>query len=434
MVMGENVGVCIKGQRKKTTEFASSFIKEQDVYSVSMQQSPVAVGSPCVKVGDHVDEGTVIAKPKNRNGIFIYSPVSGKVSQIIQKLSLWGSMVDHVVIVSDKKNKVTTLPRLAEIDRKTLLERLMVAGIIDDDGNADYIKYVRMPVAKTTLIVSCVDNDPYISSNEVTMKENLDAVYEGIKYYMIILGAEKATLLFSTSQAKIVKMVKQFIKEKNLKKELFVKVTNDVYPLSSREMVYSVTRKVLNESERVSRGIYVESSVTAKMFAEAVNGKMPVSRLVTINGSGFIRQGNFEVKNGTSFKSIQEYIGATDKNNQYKMIAGGVMSGIAQESNDVSACLELGGIVFLTDEEFEEEKEYPCIHCGKCVDVCPARLMPYKIDEYLSDRDLDFAVKFGLECCTGCGNCSYICPAKRYLTQRIALAKAKYKNSRGGQR
>ena len=316
--MGENVGICIKGQRKKTTEFASSFIKEQDVYSVSMQQSPVAVGSPCVKVGDHVDEGTVIAKPKNRNGIFIYSPVSGKVSQIIQKLSLWGSMVDHVVIVSDKKNKVTTLPRLAEIDRKTLLERLMVAGIIDDDGNADYIKYVRMPVAKTTLIVSCVDNDPYISSNEVTMKENLDAVYEGIKYYMIILGAEKATLLFSTSQAKIVKMVKQFIKEKNLKKELFVKVTNDVYPLSSREMVYSVTRKVLNESERVSRGIYVESSVTAKMFAEAVNGKMPVSRLVTINGSGFIRQGNFEVKNGTSFKSIQEYIGEKNKNNQYK--------------------------------------------------------------------------------------------------------------------
>lgn len=432
--MGENVGICIKGQRKKTTEFDSSFIKEQDIYCVSMEQAPNAIGSPCVKVGDYVSEGTMIARPNNRNGVFVYSPVSGKVSQIIQKLSISGQLVDHVVIVPDKKNKVATLPRPDEINRKTLLERLMISGIVDDDGNADYIKYVRMPGAKTNLIISCVDNDPYISSNGITMKENLEKVYEGIKYYLIILGGDKATLLFTSKQTKLIKKVKQFIKVKNLKKELVVKITNDVYPLSNSEIVYSVTGRVLGESGRVSKGIYVESCVTAKLFAEAVDGKMPVSRLMTINGSGFVRQGNFEVKIGTSLKSIQEHIGATDKNSQYKMIAGGVMTGIAQESNDVSVGLGLNGVVFLTDNEFSEEKESPCIHCGKCVDVCPVRIMPYKVDEYLADNDLDFAVKFGLECCTGCGNCSYICPAKRYLTQRLVLAKNKYKKMRGGQR
>ena len=61
------------------------------------------------------------------------------------------------------------------------------------------------------------------------------------------------------------------------------------------------------------------------------------------------------------------------------------------------------------------------------MDICPAKIMPYKIEEFLLSNDLDFAKHCGIEACTECGACSFVCPAKRYLAQRISDGKKKLK-------
>ncbi|MDE5590744.1 MAG: 4Fe-4S binding protein, partial [Acetatifactor sp.] len=61
----------------------------------------------------------------------------------------------------------------------------------------------------------------------------------------------------------------------------------------------------------------------------------------------------------------------------------------------------------------------PCIYCGRCVEVCPGRVIPSRLADYAEHFDEEaFLANHGMECCE-CGCCSFICPAKRPLTQEI---------------
>ena len=93
--------------------------------------------------------------------------------------------------------------------------------------------------------------------------------------------------------------------------------------------------------------------------------------------------------------------------------------------SNVSVSASVPGIIFLTQKDLNVEKESPCINCGKCSDICPAKILPYKLEKFIQNGDYDFAKRYGLDACTSCGACSYICPAKRYLSQRITDAKNK---------
>lgn len=57
------------------------------------------------------------------------------------------------------------------------------------------------------------------------------------------------------------------------------------------------------------------------------------------------------------------------------------------------------------------------IRCGRCVDVCPGRVVPQMLMTAAEHHDLAAFEKLnGMECCE-CGSCTFICPAHRPLTQ-----------------
>ncbi len=73
----------------------------------------------------------------------------------------------------------------------------------------------------------------------------------------------------------------------------------------------------------------------------------------------------------------------------------------------------------MTHDEAAEFEPSACINCGRCVEVCPSRLVPKKLAILAGKHDGDgFVENGGLECME-CGCCGYICPAKRHLTQSI---------------
>ena len=83
----------------------------------------------------------------------------------------------------------------------------------------------------------------------------------------------------------------------------------------------------------------------------------------------------------------------------------------------------LNSNVCMSKDEVAEYEPSACIRCGRCVDVCPGRVMPNALANAVERDDMDaFMSLNGMECCE-CGCCSYICPAKRHLTQTIAGAR-----------
>ena len=53
-----------------------------------------------------------------------------------------------------------------------------------------------------------------------------------------------------------------------------------------------------------------------------------------------------------------------------------------------------------------------CIKCGRCIEVCPGRLMPARLAVFASQGKQENFEKFDGDECIECGSCSYICPAK----------------------
>jgi Na+-transporting NADH:ubiquinone oxidoreductase subunit A len=66
----------------------------------------------------------------------------------------------------------------------------------------------------------------------------------------------------------------------------------------------------------------------------------------------------------------------------------------------------------------------PCVACGQCADVCPARILPQVLHKAIYAGDLERAIDLRVDLCIECGLCSYLCPSKIDLRQQFVDVKA----------
>ena len=64
-----------------------------------------------------------------------------------------------------------------------------------------------------------------------------------------------------------------------------------------------------------------------------------------------------------------------------------------------------------------------CIHCAKCVFVCPMGLNPSMLSILGEMEKWDDMTKFNILDCIECGSCSFVCPAQRPIVQFIKTGK-----------
>ena len=199
-----------------------------------------------------------------------------------------------------------------------------------------------------------------------------------------------------------------------------------IYPLNNARLIgYYETGKMVREGNRTAEtSVIVESPATCYDYFMAVEKGVPVmQKVVSVGGNNCLRKANYFIKNGTPIRHILEVVGTKDAEFENMLIYGGIMSGVAQETLDISVTLTASNILFCDRQEYSRDVETACINCGKCVAVCPVKMHVKNIDDAVVNRDFYTAKKLGVTACINCGACSYVCPAKRYLSQRINYAK-----------
>jgi electron transport complex protein RnfC len=260
-----------------------------------------------------------------------------------------------------------------------------------------------------------------LNQNTRTVLENYEepeVLIEGLKIVLSLFKNAKGIIAIEDNKLDAIVNLKKLTKNES---NIEIKGVYTKYPQGGeRALIYALTGREVNSSMLPADVGCVVNNVDT-MFAiynAIINHKSLYTRVVTITGDAVVEPGNYLVPIGTSFNEVIEAAGGF-KRTPEKIIAGGPMMGVAVFTTDIPVTKGTSAILAFKKDQVASSKASACINCGKCLEVCPGRVMPSRLATMAEHGDREgFIENFGMECCE-CGCCSYICPAKRNLTQSI---------------
>lgn len=384
--------------------------------------------SPIVEVDEHVKLGQKIAESTAPNSAPIHAPVSGKVTAIEPRLHINGENVLSIVIENDfedeREDAGVSYDRFQSLGAEELALLVRDAGIVGLGGSAVPLseKILAADGKAGTLIVNGAECEPYITSDNRMMIEYSEELYDGALIIAKALGIKEVVVAIESDKAHAVaEMRRVFTRKAGVK----LSVLHTKYPQGAeRQIIQTVTgREVPPKGTGADIGVITVNVSTAVAVARAVReGKPLTTRVVTVSGSAVANPKNLLVRIGTPISELFEACGGFLEH-PHRVIAGGPMMGVSQYSLDAPVVKGTNAVLAFCRGEDKLAHESTCIHCGKCVGVCPMNLMPlYILREYKAGK-LDKCEKLNVEDCTECGCCSYICPARISLVSAFRSVK-----------
>ncbi|MDO4302629.1 MAG: electron transport complex subunit RsxC [Bacillota bacterium] len=395
-----------------------------------------APAQPIVKKGDHVLTGQKIAEAGGFVSAPIHATVSGTVKAIEPRRVVTGDNVMSIVIENDGLYDEVEWPAVKpfeELTREEKIEMIREAGIVGM-GGAGFPTAVKLspkePDKIEYVIVNCAECEPYLTSDYRKMLEEPEYLIGGLKVSLSLFENARGILAVEDNKPECITRLKHLTKNET---RITVKALKTKYPQGAeRQLIYAATGRAINSSMLpADAGCVVNNVDTVIAIYHAVmEGKPLMHRIVTVTGDAIAQPQNFKVRIGTNYHELVEEAGGF-KEQPEKIISGGPMMGFGIFDLDVPATKTSSALLCLTRDDVAAMEPSACINCGKCVEVCPGRVVPRKLADYAEHYDEEAFVKNnGMECCE-CGCCSFICPAKRPLTQviksmrKIQLAKKK---------
>ena len=396
--------------------------KGEMVYPVS--QHIGAPAKPIVQKGQRVLMGECIAEAGGFVSAPVYSSVSGTVKAIEKRRTVSGDMTDCIIIENDgldEKAAPLTARKYEEMSRGEVLEVIQKAGIVGM-GGAGFPTHVKLspkaPEKIDTVIVNCAECEPYLTSDYRKMLEEPDRLVKGLQIETGLFAGARGVLAVEDNKPDCIALLKEKVKDIH---NITVVALKTKYPQGSeRQLIYAVTGREINAAMLpADAGCIVNNVDTVIAVCNAVTeGEPLMHRIVTVTGDAVKDPRNFKVRTGTDYAELIEAAGGF-VTEPAKIISGGPMMGISLFDLHVPVTKISSALLCMSVDEVAKWEPSACINCGRCVEVCPSRLVPSHLADHAEHfNEEEFLRYYGMEC-VECGSCSYVCPAKRQLAQSI---------------
>ena len=383
-----------------------------------------APAKPIVAKGDRVLMGQKIAESGGFVSAPIYASVSGTVKTLEARRVVTGDQVMSIVVENDGQYEdVGFRPRedAKSLSREEIVDIIKEAGIVGM-GGAGFPTHVKLspkePEKIDYVIANCAECEPYLTSDYRRMLEEPEKLVGGLRIALQLFPNATGILAGEDNKPDCVSLLRGLVKDDP---KISVKALKTKYPQGGeRQLIYATTGRRINSTMLPADVGCVVNNVDTivAVYRAVMEGRPLIERIVTVTGDAVAVPQNFRVKIGTSYSQVLEAAGGF-KSTPEKIICGGPMMGFGMFDLNVPTTKTSTALLALSKDEVSAMEPGPCINCGRCVEVCPGRVIPSRLADYAERFDEEaFLANYGMECCE-CGCCSFICPAKRPLTQQI---------------
>ncbi|WP_185835425.1 electron transport complex subunit RsxC [Vibrio cholerae] len=388
-------------------------------------------GDLLVKMGDRVLKGQPLTQYTSTFMLPIHAPTSGVISAIEPRTVAHPSGLSElcIVLTPDQQEEWFDLqpqPDFQQLSPETLLELIRQAGI-SGMGGAGFptAKKLQSGLSRTEiLIINAAECEPYITADDVLMRQYAHEIIQGIEIVEHILKPKLTIIGIEDNKPEAVAALQQAAQDK----QMVIRVIPTKYPSGGEKQLIKILTnlEVPKGGIPADIGLMVQNVGSLQAIARAiVHGEPLIRRVVTLTGDCFRKPRNVWALLGTPVQALLNEFGYKADKKLPRLIMGGPMMGFTLPHAQVPITKTANCILAPTRNELtSSDNEMACIRCGQCAEACPVSLLPQQLQWHAKAEEFDKCEELNLKDCIECGACAYVCPSEIPLVQYYRQAKA----------
>lgn len=391
---------------------------------VPLRQHSGSPAKPVVAVGDRVLKGQMIGAAEGYISASIHAPSSGRVVAIELSPVPHPSGLPDLAIVLETDGEERWVERQPmdwrNAEPARLRQHLQDMGVVGL-GGAVFPSHVKLNASSLeTLVINAAECEPYITCDDMLMRERAAEVVQGIMIAQHAMGAREVLIGIEDNKPEAIAAMQAACQGTGLE----VVTVPTLYPSgSAKQLVKLLTGKEVPSGALAPKiGVQCFNVATAYTMHRVLNrGEPVISRLVTLTGNMDVPR-NYEVLIGTPVGELVKL--AVPKTDTSGYLMGGPMMGLPLADLSVPVVKASNCIIATSKTLFPPlPRAMPCIRCTRCAQACPVELQPQELFWFAKARNFDKAQEYKLFDCIECGCCNYVCPSHIPLVQFYRFAK-----------
>jgi electron transport complex protein RnfC len=403
-------------------------------YVMLLNQHLGVPSRPIVEVGQKLKRGDMIAEPGGFVSVALHSPVTGTVKSIGDFRAIDGNFSPGIQIEADPyATQSATIGDPIDwqsMSTEEFINAVQQAGIVGM-GGAAFPAHVKFSVPEGShirhLLINGAECEPYLTNDHRLMMEKPEELLRGAEIIRQKLGAEDIVIGVELNKPLAIEVLKRHLPDDIPVRVVPLEVK---YPQGAEKMLIKTVYGREVPAGQLPRDVEVNVSnvSTVVAIAEYFDKALPlIERIVTVSGPGVTYPANLIVPLGTPVREVLRFCGGL-KDITKEVIMGGPMMGRSISSLDAPTVKGSSGILAMTEAGVLKKDEYPCIHCGRCVEVCPYFLNPARLAKLSKSRRYEEMKDFHIMDCVECGCCTFTCPSGIPIVQLIRTGKDHIRN------